>query len=74
MLCLTSGKNISLQGYVGSTAFSYLSLTIDKCSPSTDASCDTTTNTNNYMSSYLSSNDYFKVNFYMLDTIITPDK
>jgi len=26
------------------------------------------------MNSYLSSNDYFKVNFFMLDTIITPDQ
>jgi enamine deaminase RidA (YjgF/YER057c/UK114 family) len=72
MLCLQSGQSLSLSGYTGSDTYEYLSLEIQQCNQTIDATCDTSANTNSYMTNYLSTNDYFKVRFYVVDTIVTP--
>ena len=74
MLCIQSGQSISLAGYAGSTTYEYLSLQIHTCNQTLDSSCDTTSNINSYITSHISTNDYFKVKFFALDTILTPDK
>ena len=72
MLCITSGQNISLAGYAGSDPYSYLNLQILQCNQTLDPHCDTTSNINTYMSNYLTTNNYFQVRFFVLDTILTP--
>ena len=42
------------------------------CNQTSDSNCDSSSNINSYMTSYLSTNDYFKVKFYIVDTLITP--
>jgi hypothetical protein len=72
MLCIGKNENISLKGYAGSEGYDYLTLQINQCNQTLDSSCDTYSNINSYMSSYIGSNDYFKVRFFVVDTIITP--
>jgi len=72
MLCIQSGQNISLAGYTGSDTYEYLSLQIVQCDQAMDASCDTAANINSYISSHVSTNDYFKVKLFVVDTIVTP--
>ena len=72
MLCPTSGQSISLAGYAGTEPFSYLSLRINACNQTLDGTCDTPSNINTYMTSHINTNDYFKVKFFALDTILTP--
>lgn len=72
MLCITKGTDISLRGYAGSDVYEYLNFQIIQCNQTLDSSCDTTPNVNTYMNNYLSTNDYFKVRFFVVDTIITP--
>ena len=74
MLCIQKGQNVSLAGYAGSSIFEYISLQIFACNQTVDPNCDTTSNINTYISNYLSVSDYFKVKFYVLDTIITPNQ
>ena len=62
-----------MKGYIGSPDYAYLSLEVVECDQSKDATCDTPANINNYMTNYLTSTDYFKVRFFLVDTIITPD-
>ena len=72
MLCIASGQNISLVGYAGSTTYQYLNLQIMACDQSKDSSCDSASNINTYVNNYVSNHDYFKVRFFVLDTILTP--
>lgn len=72
MLCLPKTKSISLSGYAGSTTYEYLNLQIMACDQSKDPICDTSTNINTYINNYVSLKDYFKVRFFVLDTILTP--
>ena len=74
MLCIQNGQSISLAGYAGSSTYQYLSLQIHACNQTLDPNCDTTSNINSYMTTHLNTNDYFKVKFFALDTILTPDK
>lgn len=41
------------------------------CDQTKDTSCDTASNINTYVNNYVSQNDYFKVRFFVLDTILT---
>jgi hypothetical protein len=72
MLCLPSNANIALSGYLGSDIWEYLTLKIVQCNQTADARCDTQANINSYMSNYLLTTNYFKVQFYVVNTIITP--
>ncbi len=47
-------------------------MNIIQCNQTNDASCDSTVNINTYMNNYISTNDYFNVRFFVVDTIITP--
>jgi hypothetical protein len=60
-------------GYIGSPNYKYLTFTILQCDQAIDPLCDTTANVNTYMSSFLTSQDYFKVRFFLVDTILTPE-
>lgn len=73
MLCITSGQNFSISGYTGSTIYKYLTFKILLCNASF-ANCESTSAINTYMSTYLASNDFFKVQFYLVNTIISPDQ
>jgi len=73
MLCIKSGESFEMKGYIGSPDYAYLSLEVVECDQSKDATCDTPANINNYMTNYLTSTDYFKVRFFLVDTIVTPD-
>lgn len=73
MLCIKSGESFEMTGYIGSPNYAYLSLEVVECDQSKDATCDTPANINNYMTNYLTNTDYFKVRFFLADTIITPD-
>jgi hypothetical protein len=69
MLCIQSGQNISMQGYEGSTTFKYLQLKVEQCvNNSFDVPCSPQPTINNFINSYLASNDYFQVKFFMVDT------
>jgi len=72
MLCVPSSSSMSITGYVGSSTYEYLNFQIVMCNQSIDSRCDNTLNINTYIQNYLTNNDYFKVSFYMVDTIITP--
>lgn len=72
MLCIDSGQSYSLAGYLGSPSYSYLNFKIVQCNQTIDETCDSEVNINNFISSYLSNNDYFKVKFFLVDTILTP--
>lgn len=72
MLCIANNQNISLVGYAGSTTYKYLNLQIVACDQSKDSSCDSPTNINTYVNNYVSKHDYFKVRFFVLNTILTP--
>jgi len=72
MLCIPASQNVSLTGYAGSSTYQYLNLQIVACDQSKDSSCDTPTNINTYINNYVSQHDYFKVRFFVLDTILTP--
>ena len=74
MLCIASGQTISLAGYEGSSTYEYLSLQIFACNQTVDPTCDTSSNIDTYMTAHLSTNDYFKVKFFALDTILIPDQ
>ena len=41
------------------------------CDQTKDTSCDTPSNINTYVNNYVSQNGYFKVRFFVLDTILT---
>ena len=73
MLCVTNGQDLSLAGYAGSDIYQYLTLNIYGCNQTVDPGCDTSANINSYMTAHLSVNDYFKVKFFVLDTIVTPN-
>ena len=73
MLCIQSGQAVTLSGYTGSDVYEYLSLHIHACNQTLDGNCDTPSNINTYMTNYLNINDYFKVKFFVLDTLISPD-
>lgn len=72
MLCIDQGQTYSLAGYIGSPNYSYLTFKIVQCNQTIDNTCDSAININSFISSYLSNNDYFKVKFYIVDTILTP--
>jgi hypothetical protein len=74
MLCTATNATISISGYSGSKTYEYLSLTIQECNQTLNAACDTSANINTQMTAYLSANDYYEVNFYVIDTILTPTK
>ena len=71
MLCIPKTTSISLSGYAGSTTYQYLNLQIMACDQTKDTSCDTPSNINTYVNNYVSQNGYFKVRFFVLDTILT---
>lgn len=71
MLCIDSTASYELYGYSGELPYKYLLLEINKCSNST-TSCDTLANVNSYMTSYLTTNNYFKVKFFIVSTIVSP--
>ena len=73
MLCIKSGQNYSLSGYIGSSTYNYLTFQIVQCNATVDPTCDSASNINTYMTNYLSNHDYFNVRFFLVDTIITPD-
>jgi hypothetical protein len=72
MLCIPKSTIISLSGYAGSTTYEFLNLQIMACDQSKDSICDSPANINTYVNNYVSQNDYFKVRFFVLDTILTP--
>ena len=39
-----------------------------------DVNCDTTANVDSYMSTFLTTNDFFNVKIYVIDTIISPEE
>lgn len=73
MLCISSGQSYEIAGYIGSPTYKYLTFDIVQCDPMKDPNCDTTANSNAYMTSFLTTTDYFKVRFFLVDTIVTPD-
>ena len=72
MLCIENGQNISLAGYSGSDIFQFLRLTIHKCNQSVDNNCDTTANIDAFVLNHETLHDFFKVNLYIVDTILAP--
>jgi hypothetical protein len=60
-------------GYIGSPNYKYLTFTISRCDQTKDPLCDTTANVNTFMSNFLTNKDYFKVRFFLVDTILTPE-
>lgn len=73
MLCIESGQSYELMGYIGSPGYKYLSFTIAQCDITKDPLCDTTVNVNTFMTNFLTTSDYFKVRFFLVDTILTPE-
>jgi hypothetical protein len=74
MLCIESGQSYQLSGYIGSADYNYLSFEIVQCNITMDPTCDTAANIDSYMENYLSNTDYFNVRFFLVDTILTPQK
>lgn len=76
MLCTKDGEDISISGFAGSDTWEFLEIKIKKCVNQTDKSwtCYPQTDIDSYMSSYLTSNDYFEANIYFVDTVITPSQ
>jgi hypothetical protein len=72
MLCVSNSADMSIAGYAGSSTYEYLNFQIVMCNRTIDTRCDNTTNIDTYITNFLTNNDYFKVRFYMVDTIITP--
>ncbi len=72
MLCIDQGQSYSMNGYIGSSSYSYLTFKIVQCNQTIDNTCDSAININNFISNYLTTNDYFKVRFFLVDTILTP--
>ena len=65
MLCVANSSQLAMRGYEGSPDFSYLSLKVKKCSNNTyeSHSCYSNPTITSYMTTYLMTNDFFKVKF-----------
>lgn len=72
MLCIDPGQSYSLNGYIGSPDYSFLTFKIVQCNQTIDNTCDSAANINSFIGNYLTNNDYFKVRFFLVDTILTP--
>lgn len=74
MLCIKNSSQVSLKGYEGSPKYSYLTLKVKTCTNNTYEShaCKTPAEISSFISSYLTTNDYFKVKFFIVDTRISP--
>lgn len=71
MLCLDSNATYEMYGYEGEVPYRYLKLEIRICDRGAD--CDSYDNISASMASYLSTNNYYNVRFFMVNTIISPE-
>ena len=74
MLCVKKGTQVVMKGYEGSPIYQYLTLKITTCTNNSMDSfpCQTSAAISSFMSTHLSTNDFFKVSFYIVDTNISP--
>ena len=62
-----------MSGYSGSDLFQFFNLQVHECNQTIDGNCDSVSNINSFMTSHLSTHNYFKLKIFVLDIIIAPD-
>lgn len=72
MFCPSSNSNYSIQGTQDEDIFKYLTLIVTGCRQSAnDTACVNQTQKEQFISNWITNNDFFQVKFYLMNTIIT---
>jgi hypothetical protein len=72
MFCPSADSSYSIQGTQDEDVYKYLTIIVTGCrQEANDSNCVNQTQKEQFLSNWVSNNDFFQVKFYILDTIIT---